>query len=472
MKQVKKSIYKLSYGIKSLFTGMLIIIYLLSAFSCNKFVEVPAPKDQLINTTVFANSRTATAAITGIYSSMMSTNGFASGGYGSVTFLGGLSADELVNYSVLPDLDQFYTNNLTATNSIIQYNIWNEAYSYIYSANAAIEGLNNSTGISLPLKNQLEGEAKFIRAFCHFYLVNLFGDVPYITTTDYLVNAMASRSASSMVFQNIISDLEDAQNLLANDYSYSNGEKVRPNKWAATALLARVYLYEEDWADAATQATAVITSGNYGLENDLNNVFLKNSTEAIWQLMPVIPDMNTNEGYFFILQTTPYYVALNKSLLDAFEVNDKRRIDWVDSFYDGTKTYYFPYKYHVKNSPVLTEYSMVLRLSEQYLIRAEARAQQNNIASAKADLNIIRNRAGLPNTTAENKEALLTAIEHERQTELFCEWGHRWLDLKRTGRSDIVLKPIKPGWQAKDSLYPIPQLERQTDPHLTQNPGY
>ena len=116
---------------------------------------------------------------------------------------------------------------------------------------------------------------------------------------------------------------------------------------------------------------------------------------------------------------------------------------------------------------------MVLRLAEQYLIRAEARAQQNNISGSQSDLNLIRNRAGLVNTAANDKTALLTAIEHERQVELFTEWGHRWLDLKRTNRADAVLGPIKaPNWQPTDMLYPIPQTQIANDPNVHQNPGY
>ena len=120
---------------------------------------------------------------------------------------------------------------------------------------------------------------------------------------------------------------------------------------------------------------------------------------------------------------------------------------------------------------------MVFRLGEQYLIRAEARAQQNNLAGAISDIDMIRSRAGLPliNDTEPgiNKDNLLLAIEHERQIELFSEWGHRWLDLKRTGRAGAVLGPIKADWSSDDELYPIPQSERDKNPFLgEQNPGY
>jgi hypothetical protein len=131
----------------------------------------------------------------------------------------------------------------------------------------------------------------------------------------------------------------------------------------------------------------------------------------------------------------------------------------------------------------MTEYFMVLRLGEQYLIRAEARAKQGNIGGAQSDLNVIRNRAGLPNTTASDEASLITAILKERRVELFCEWGHRWFDLKRLGKIDEVMNivtPIKSNgtvqWQSYKALYPLPLgdlfINNIQNPYLTQNPGY
>ena len=98
----------------------------------------------------------------------------------------------------------------------------------------------------------------------------------------------------------------------------------------------------------------------------------------------------------------------------------------------------------MNSAPPVTEFYVVLRLAEQYLIRAEARANNNDIVGAQNDINVIRNRAGLNNTSANDKASILNAIEHERQTELFAEWGNRWFDLKRTDRADMVLGSLKP----------------------------
>jgi hypothetical protein len=117
-----------------------------------------------------------------------------------------------------------------------------------------------------------------------------------------------------------------------------------------------------------------------------------------------------------------------------------------------------------------------LRLGEQYLIRAEARVQQNDITGAISDLNLIRKRAGLPGTLANDKASLLAAIMHERQVEMFTEWGNRWLDLKRTKSVDTIMNIVAPAknttWNSNWQWYPIPVNDIIQDPNLVQNDGY
>jgi len=461
-------------------------ILILLDISCKKFVAIDPPNTQLVTSTVFTNDATATAAVTAIYGNMYSDVSFTGYPNGNICFLAGLSSDELTNYSTNSSQIQFYTNTLDKNDGNIATYFWGKAYQYIYFANSAIQGLSNSNQLTPAIKLQLLGECKFIRSFCYFYLVNLFGEVPLVTSTDYKLNSIISRTSKGQVYQQIISDLKDAQNLLASDYSFSNGERVRPNKWAATAFLARVYLYLQDWANAEALSTSVINdSSTFHVENNLSNVFLKSSPEAIWQLMPTFNTLNTWEGFGFILSGTPSNVAMSTQLLNSFDSGDRRKTNWVDSITIGSKTYYYPYKYKVKTIPFttpptqLTEYSIVFRLSEQYLIRAEARAQQDNLIGAINDLNMIRARAGLSNTNAETQPDLISAILHERQVELFTEWGHRWLDLKRTGTIDAIMGTVggvcaaKGGnWNTNQQLYPIPQSEIQNDPNLVQNPGY
>ena len=147
------------------------------------------------------------------------------------------------------------------------------------------------------------------------------------------------------------------------------------------------------------------------------------------------------------------------------------------------RTFYFPYKYKAFTPNI--EGMVVFRLAELYLIRAEARAQQGMLTgnnSAVADLNTIRARAAgttvgvLPPIAVTSKEDILAAIAHERQVELFTEWGNRWFDLKRTGMADVVMSVVAPQkgatWNTDWQLLPIPQNEIIANPKLEQNNGY
>jgi len=472
------------FNLLSRANNILLYSLLLMVFtSCKKNLEV-SPVMQIDKKTVYANDATAIAAVTGIYNRMINGQGFASGTT-SMGVLTGLSADEWKNYATANAmLSQAYINAMSSNNSPF----WSDLYQFVYSANTVIEGVNNSQGLSAPVKRQLLGEAKFMRAFFYFYLVNLFGDVPLLTATDYQVNKVASRTSSADVYKQIVTDLQEAEELLNETYVganviTANEERVRPNKWVAAALMARVYLFTGKYAEAEAQATAVINNTSlYALLDDLDAVFKKNSLEAIWQLQSIVPGYNTFDGNIFIINTVPNNeqpVALSERLLNDFEAGDSRAAKWINSITDNGTAFYFPYKYKIgpyNLDEEVKEYLMVFRLSEQYLIRAEARAQQSNIMGARQDLDKIRMRAGLPGATANDKNALLTAILHERRVELFTEWGHRWLDLKRTGKINEVMSvvaPLKGGsWNANWQWYPLPQSEIQLDKNLHQNDGY
>lgn len=468
--KTKRIILKHHFMLVMLSVGLLLI-------SCEELIEVDFPKSQVLSDDIFKDDVTATSVVTGMYVDLLGNQNFASGNYRSVLALAGLSADELVNnprtdaYSV-----EFQDNDVHPDNDYV-FALWTSMYKIIYEANAVIEGLEKSTQISNAVKTQLLGEARFTRAFCHFYLVNLFGNVPLINSTDYKANSLVSRSDESLVYQAILKDLQLAQEELSEQYvSLIQGERARPNRATATALLARVYLFTKQWESAEKQASLIINNSNYFLMPDLNAVFLKNSKEAIWQLRPSVKGTNgyPQEAYYFNESLVIRYNLLSAQIFNTFEPNDKRATNWVKTLSTGSDALYCPFKYHqaiTLNTP-LAEYSMVFRLAEQYLIRAEARAEQNNIAGAQSDINAIRSRAGLPNTDADTKISLLAAIEHERKVELFAEWGHRWLDLKRWNKADIELA-FKPGWNPEDVLYPIPQKERNVNPKLgDQNPGY
>lgn len=443
----------------------------ISLLSCKKFVEVGKPRTQLSSAALFTSDATATGAIFAIYS-QIEAQGML---YRQITNTG-LSSDEFKLRSTEPSYTDLALNNLTSNNSLIRGH-WNNYYQMIYATNAVLEGLLKPTGISEPVKRQLQGEALTIRSLLYYYLVNLYGEVPLVTQTDYTVNATLQRSSVDDVYALITSDLTEAISLLDDNYkdaaNSTTTERSRPNKAAAQALLARVYLYAGNWTKANELATAVIDNPLYSLPASLNNVFLKNNMEQIWQVQPVLVNFNTFIGNQLILNGAPTLFFLDSTLVKDFRAGDKRRTDWIGQLVDGTTTWYFPNKYKVRSSAIITEYTSVLRLAEQYLIRAEARAKLNNLSGGEQDLSIVRTRAGLVALSGLTQEALLDSINSERRFELFAESGDRWFNLKRTGKVTAVLTALKgSNWAATDALYPVPFEERLRNPNLSQNPGY
>lgn len=445
--------------------------------SCEDFLEVPIPTHKIMSETVFNDETTAISAMTGIYHELFNAT-FSSGGINSVTALAGLSADILEPISTNNyQLTEFKENEISPSNSA-NLKLWASAYKIIYMVNSLLEGLENSQNISQETIDRLQGEAKFVRAFTYLQLLALYGEVPLITTTDYRNNALSARNSIASIETQILTDLNDA--LIKVNTSSEEIERTRITKFAVMALLARVHCYQENWEKAAELSSLVIAeTRTFEILQNLDLVFLANSREAIWQISPngrgnilTYP----NEGQLFV-GTSTSSIKLSDSFVSTFEPNDSRMHHWIGFYSSGTRTFNFPYKYKDRSSNNnVTEYSMVLRLAEQYLIRAEARAMLGNLSDAIADIDKIRLRAGLGpiiNINPEiGKEALLALILEERKKELFSEWGHRWLDLKRTGTAAKALEPIKPLWEESDVLFPIPEEERIKNPNLGQNTGY
>ncbi|WP_442590260.1 RagB/SusD family nutrient uptake outer membrane protein [Pedobacter sp. AW31-3R] len=484
---------------------------ILISSACKKLTDGGLPKSLLTDEKTFAEDATAIAAITNTYATISGMN-IPADPFKSIGLRAGLSADELSFFNGYPpstsgfdDLLKYYQNSVTPANATP----WIQLYSFVYNANVAINSLNSATTLSPGVKQQLLGEMKFIRAYMYFYLVNLYGDVPLALSGDYTVNQQIGRSPRAQVYQQIVQDLTEAQTDLSDSYvdgTLLSGttERVRPNKWAATALLARTYLYTGEYEKAETQAGMVIDHTSLYSLPALNDAFLKNSRETIWSTQPVgtLTLANTAEGRTFILTasgpSTANPVYLSNQQLSAFSAGDLRGTVgyWIGSVTVSGATYFYPTKYKIGSvSAATAEYSMMLRLAEQYLIRAEARAKLGKIAAAAEDLNVLRTRARAAETTALpnplppisgslSPADILTAVMKERQLELFTEWGHRWLDLRRAGTIDAVMTIVTPlkviststpnNWNNAYSLYPIPQAEIDRSPLLNghQNPGY
>lgn len=449
---------------------LILALFAMPLAGCEDYLEIELPSSQLTADAVYEDTGTATAALLNVYANVRGT-GIFSGTASGITAELGLYADELQYYGAATYFAvDFYNNSLIPSNSQIT-SWWSSAYGQIYAANAVIEGVRESEHLPQDVRRQLSGEAIFLRAFLHFHLENLYGDVPYVTSTDYRLNNIVSRMPSDQVYDNIILDLEEAITLLSDDYPATG--RIRVNKQVARAFLSRVYLYKGDWAEAADMASALINDTSYSLPTPEES-YLKDTPSAIWQFIPSVDGKNTDEGATFIFQQgPPSFVALRDDFVNAFEPGDLRRQMWVREI-NGNGTWHHAFKYKQRvNTAETVEYPIVMGLAEQYLIRAEARAMQGDLIGAASDIDAIRQRAGLGATTASSQQELVEAVMKERRVELFTEYGHRFFDLKRTGLLDSVLSAVKPGWQATDGRLPIPETQLIINPNLTpQNPGY
>src|SRR5690606_21405910 len=292
-----KKLFK-KYKTKSV--SIIIFTLALCLWSCEDFIEVDTPNYLIGNDVLYTDAKTVEAAMLSIYAKLRDNILLTGDAQGLSTLLGQY-ADEFDYYSPygLPE-EQFNKNALLASNSSVAQ-IWDGSYNQIYAANAILEGVKDSAYFSPEEIEQFSGESLFIRGLVHFYLVTLYGDVPYIKTTNYLHNKEAQRDKVVDVYQYIIEDLETARTLLPPNES--SGERVRPDQKTAAALLARVYLYSQNWEKAAAMASLVIENTSW--ETNPENVFLKESPSIIWQLQPEFDGQNTLEAGNFIFESAP-----------------------------------------------------------------------------------------------------------------------------------------------------------------------
>lgn len=461
-----------------IFTCILFVV--LSFVGCKKLLEVDDPLNELPSEIIFKSETTAKSALAGAYATMSSMTAFNT----EFTLLNALSADEMA-FVGGAELQDFTQNTYDPILTKRLDGLWSDIYNVIYRFNNVIEGLQNNTAIAAPVARQIVGEAKVMRAYCYFHLINLFGDVPLVKVTDVNINNTLPRLSAQEIYKWMVDELEESKTLVADEYVVNSGTSGRGqvNRSAARALLARVYLHLGKYDLAKENATAIISKSDlYSLlaKDELDKVFLKDSREAILQLGPAVLHTTgyTVEGSTFVPSSyaTVADYELSPSLLTAFEAGDKRRVSWTYESNFGGKQTFQPYKYQ-NYSPAefmgnnRIEVPMIFRLAEQYLIRAEARFRTNDRAGALEDLQMIRSRAGLNPLPA--TVDLEKAILHERQVEFFAELGDRWYTMKRMGKADAILKALKPlSWRTTAQLYPIPQSARDTNPFLTQNEGY
>ncbi len=468
-----------------LFKSLTILLGVFVILSCEDRLEV-IPEDDVASNTVFTSGATINGAVVGIYSRHQSGDL-----NGNPQLISEFMADNVRfvgSFPSLQEIDQFET---LATNATID-NIWLDAYELIGAANNIIVNLPGVDAGDLPdlteaQKAQFIGEAQFLRAVINFQLVNLFAQpyqfsngtnlgIPIVTEafTGDISPFQNERSTVNEVHAFIEQDLRDAIASLPED----NG--VRASAGAARALLARLAMYREDWTTAADFANQVINSGEYALAADYD--FYDDNTTSSELIFIVVntpgdgprdqEDNVSDEVYVNFFNPAPGGrgdAPFSPDLIAAFaaEAGDRRfdELSQAASDAGGTDTFFTTKYPDVVNN---ASNGMVLRITEMYLIRAEANLRGGlSVGDTPTnDINLLRNRAGLADLGAVD----LAAISLERRKEL-CFEGHRRMDLLR---NNMNLRPgggpeSAPG--ADKVIFPIVDDEITNNPNITQNPG-
>jgi starch-binding outer membrane protein, SusD/RagB family len=490
--------------------------------SCKKsFLDVP-PQGQTTEVLALTDPDAASKLVGGVYNTLYL------GGFGRTTvgFLWAVSTDVASDdadkgstpgdFSPLGDIDNF---THTPTNFIFD-NIWSGHYSGIVAANKAIDILGKSS-IDAALKNRLTGEARFLRGLYYFNLVRYFGGVPKITfvplPSEGNSDALNTRVTATEIYNVIKEDLQfAADNLpLKGDAATQIG---RANKGAAQALLAKVYLYQQNWAKVLELSNAVITSNKYSLVSDYNLIFREksvggqggnNNTESIFEVQTGINAGENAVSPLFSNGQGPRsrggwndlgfgFNSPTSNLATSYEAGDTRRNGTIifinptvpgnspgtvlwDGFripskdsVENDRYSYKPYHSPLAESPQLTANKdtkpkniRLMRYAEVLLMYAEAAAMLG-VADGAAKLNEVRSRANLPATTLSQAN-----VWKERRSELAMEQD-RFFDLVRQGRAGTVLRAHGKAFvDNKHELFPIPQAQRDLSGNrLTQNPNY
>ena len=462
---------------KKIISGLIVSILLTG---CDNILEIDDPTDSLSAEQAFSSPEGIRAAATGLYTKNFLDNGMI---YQVVDLYYSLLSDDLRARN--NNLSQYFKSTYNPSTPYF-LDFWQYPYKGIYQSNDLISRLEGSTLIPEKERNQYLGEALWFRAYYYLLLTNSYGDVPLVLTNNASESAVLPRAPKAEVDAQIVKDLEQAVVYLQE----SENAKTHITQDAAIALLARAYLYQEQWQKALETANRLIPGSDGGQGGDkykletIERVFRANSKEQILQdNMEGFVGTGTYAGYtrqaylFIPYSSIVYYYLSDELVQDLQSESSDLRNTWVGKSENGSQVFYYPYKYKNNTTPANSdeyEYLSLLRLAELYLIRAEANAHLGKIVESVNDINIIRGRAGLePISTDISQSDLYLRIETERRKEFFTELGHRWFDLRRTNRLDEVLgNNSYKQWEPHRKLFPVPEKELNKNANLTQNPGY
>jgi hypothetical protein len=470
--------------------------------SCSdEFLDVP-PTENISDKdlSIYNNDQGAKSFVNSIYNKLLDGNlsGFSWMGLSSIT------SDDADKGSDPGDTgtDKNKCDALTlGPTDISVEEVFVGSFQCINRVNVALDYLPKLDKVDPNLRNRLAGEAKFIRGMIYFNLVRAYGDVPIVDhlplpTSQADTDMLLIRKPSSEVYDFIIQDLNSAIAVLPEKTVYPAADLGRATKGAAHALLAKVYLYQKNWAKVKEHCAAVV---GYDLITDYTILWREASefnNESIFEISGFggIPSQGV-EGYMVIQGGRGNsgwgwgFNVPSKNLSDSYEAADLRREATIiyagETMWDGRnialnivnpmyseKAYVSNTKETFNGDWETTKNIRVLRYAEVLLMQAEA-ANESGSGDVIGPLNRVRNRAGLPNTTATGQTALRDAIRVERRHELAFEHD-RWFDLIRTGQAKTAMAADGKNFVVgKNELFPIPQkFVNEGGGKTTQNPGY
>lgn len=474
--------------------------------SCEDFLS-PDPISSATSANSYKTATDAEAALIGVYDSFQQEYYI----WDNIIFNDVISDNHYAGGDN-PEVFQVEDLTFTPTNGRL-FNNWSQLYSAIAKANVVIQKVPAITDIKLDengRREQIIGEARFLRAYHYSHLVKLWGPVPLITepvaSTDPAVTQVERASVES-IYAQMVDDLEYAAENLPDTYSAdASVNKARATRGAANAMLAKVYaqMPTPDYDKVVEHCNLVINSpAGYQLLSDYTHLFdgnHYNNNESILEVQ-FVGGTEANFGPQLLLppsisgDTWRKFVTPSHSLVDAFDAEgDNIRknatilfeddIPWSDEFWSVTVNGTVPFAYKMKsaNGWASTNRQYILRLADIILLKAEALNADGQTELARVEIDRVRDRVDLDPTPATNQTQMALAIENERRLELAQE-AQRWDDLKRSGRAiqvmtDLVEIDLRTNTEkvypitADKLLLPIPQSERNRNKKLSQNTGY
>lgn len=491
------------------------IIISLMTVSCGKdFLDLD-PRGTVLETNFYKTEEDLFKALTATYDVLQwgGTDGWTM----KLGLLNALSDDTYAGGSDASDQPNWVAcDNFTLSPTLgPQIGLWNKGYAGIYRANLVLQKLDEVPGLSAEFIARTRAEAKFLRAYFYFDLIRFFGNIPLITSVlsgDSFYTQ--TQTTADQVYAQIEQDLNDARNATELPETLPPDELGRITKGAATALLGRVILHQNDDSRMAALgdmlANEVIGSGLYELEFDFGDIFKLANEFGSESIFEINYSANSRGGWANFNQTEGNYDVqflgmrdyvgptfatgwsfnpITEKLVDLMQDDPRYEHTIIDGMELQTQgaSYTAGYQntdYFIRKYAGLQEDRAIdgeaalnwsynirdIRLADVMLMAAEAYARSGNDSNARNYLNQVRARVGLAAVTSSGS-ALLDAIYLERQLELATE-GHRFFDLVRTDRASTELgdQGFTPN---KNEVLPIPQNEIDiTEGNLIQNPGY